>query len=135
MWPRRLACNVQETTGTRAGNGPYLSFPARACCVFGPVEQTGQRRGGAAGRGRRLSRPWRAAGEPCGGLRALADQLQKPPLCALCPSRSRIRQALRNETAGYRVEEELMFQNADEVLKYLSDEGVKFVDVRFVDLP
>jgi glutamine synthetase len=28
-----------------------------------------------------------------------------------------------------------MFQNADEVLKYLSDEGVKFVDVRFVDLP
>jgi len=27
------------------------------------------------------------------------------------------------------------FQNADEVLKYLSDEGVKFVDVRFCDLP
>jgi len=27
------------------------------------------------------------------------------------------------------------FQNADEVLKYLSDEGVQFVDVRFCDLP
>ena len=29
----------------------------------------------------------------------------------------------------------MTFQNADEVLKYLSDEGVKFVDVRFCDLP
>ncbi|HEU5426229.1 MAG TPA: glutamine synthetase beta-grasp domain-containing protein, partial [Actinocrinis sp.] len=29
----------------------------------------------------------------------------------------------------------MSFQNADEVLKYLSDEGVQFVDVRFCDLP
>ncbi|HZU55095.1 MAG TPA: type I glutamate--ammonia ligase [Actinocrinis sp.] len=29
----------------------------------------------------------------------------------------------------------MTFQNADEVLKYLSDEGVQFVDVRFCDLP
>jgi glutamine synthetase len=28
-----------------------------------------------------------------------------------------------------------MFSNADEVIKYISDEGVKFVDVRFCDLP
>ncbi|MCC8251321.1 MULTISPECIES: type I glutamate--ammonia ligase [Saccharothrix] len=28
-----------------------------------------------------------------------------------------------------------MFKNPDEVLKYISDEGVKFVDVRFSDLP
>ena len=28
-----------------------------------------------------------------------------------------------------------MFSNADEVLKYIKDEGVKFVDVRFCDLP
>jgi glutamine synthetase len=28
-----------------------------------------------------------------------------------------------------------MFQNADEVLKYIKDEGVEFVDVRFCDLP
>jgi glutamine synthetase len=28
-----------------------------------------------------------------------------------------------------------MFQNADEVLKYVKDEGVEFVDVRFCDLP
>jgi len=28
-----------------------------------------------------------------------------------------------------------MFNNADEVLKYIKDEGVKFVDVRFCDLP
>ena len=28
-----------------------------------------------------------------------------------------------------------MFKNSDEVLKYISDEGVKFVDVRFSDLP
>jgi glutamine synthetase len=28
-----------------------------------------------------------------------------------------------------------MFQNADEVLKYIKDEGVEFIDVRFCDLP
>ncbi|NUT48113.1 MAG: type I glutamate--ammonia ligase, partial [Saccharothrix sp.] len=28
-----------------------------------------------------------------------------------------------------------MFKNPDEVLKFISDEGVKFVDVRFSDLP
>ena len=28
-----------------------------------------------------------------------------------------------------------MFQNSDELLKYVKDEGVEFVDVRFVDLP
>jgi glutamine synthetase len=28
-----------------------------------------------------------------------------------------------------------MFSNADEVLKYIKDEGVKFIDVRFCDLP
>jgi glutamine synthetase len=28
-----------------------------------------------------------------------------------------------------------MFSNADEVIKYIADEGVKFVDVRFCDLP
>ncbi|HEX3614513.1 MAG TPA: type I glutamate--ammonia ligase [Sporichthyaceae bacterium] len=28
-----------------------------------------------------------------------------------------------------------MFNNADEVMKYIKDEGVKFVDVRFCDLP
>ena len=28
-----------------------------------------------------------------------------------------------------------MFQNAEDVLKYISDEGVKFIDVRFCDLP
>jgi len=28
-----------------------------------------------------------------------------------------------------------MFSNADEVMKYIKDEGVKFVDVRFCDLP
>ena len=28
-----------------------------------------------------------------------------------------------------------MFKNSDEVLKFISDEGVKFVDVRFSDLP
>ena len=28
-----------------------------------------------------------------------------------------------------------MFSNADEVLKFIKDEGVKFVDVRFCDLP
>src|SRR6202161_3146957 len=29
----------------------------------------------------------------------------------------------------------LMFQNADEVLRYIADEDVQFVDVRFCDLP
>ena len=28
-----------------------------------------------------------------------------------------------------------MFSSSDEVLKYIKDEGVKFVDVRFIDLP
>ncbi len=28
-----------------------------------------------------------------------------------------------------------MFSNADEVLKFIKDEDVKFVDVRFCDLP
>ena len=28
-----------------------------------------------------------------------------------------------------------MFQNSEELLKYVKDEGVEFVDVRFVDLP
>ena len=28
-----------------------------------------------------------------------------------------------------------MFNNQDEVFKYISDEGVKYVDVRFCDLP
>ena len=28
-----------------------------------------------------------------------------------------------------------MFSNADEVMKYIKDEDVKFVDVRFCDLP
>jgi len=28
-----------------------------------------------------------------------------------------------------------MFSNADEVLKFIKDEGVEFVDVRFIDLP
>lgn len=28
-----------------------------------------------------------------------------------------------------------MFKNADEVLKYIADEDVKFVDIRFTDLP
>ncbi|CAM5537669.1 Glutamine synthetase OS=Streptomyces alboniger OX=132473 GN=glnA PE=3 SV=1 [Streptomyces alboniger] len=28
-----------------------------------------------------------------------------------------------------------MFQNADEAKKFIADEGVKFVDVRFCDLP
>ena len=28
-----------------------------------------------------------------------------------------------------------MFSNADEVLRFIKDEGVKFVDVRFCDLP
>ena len=28
-----------------------------------------------------------------------------------------------------------MFSNADEALKYIKDQGVEFVDVRFVDLP
>ena len=28
-----------------------------------------------------------------------------------------------------------MFQNSEELLKYVTDEGVEFVDVRFVDLP
>ena len=28
-----------------------------------------------------------------------------------------------------------MFSNADEVLKYIKDEDVKFIDVRFCDLP
>ena len=28
-----------------------------------------------------------------------------------------------------------MFKNSDELLKYVKDEGVEFVDVRFVDLP
>src|SRR4029079_7097150 len=28
-----------------------------------------------------------------------------------------------------------MFQNSDELLKYIKDEGVEMVDVRFVDLP
>ena len=28
-----------------------------------------------------------------------------------------------------------MFKNSDEVLKFITDEGVKFVDVRFSDLP
>ena len=27
-----------------------------------------------------------------------------------------------------------MFKNADEVLKYIADEEVKFVDIRFTDL-
>ncbi len=28
-----------------------------------------------------------------------------------------------------------MFENADEVLSYVKDEGVEYVDVRFCDLP
>src|ERR1700761_2806849 len=28
-----------------------------------------------------------------------------------------------------------MFQNADEVLRFIADEGVQFIDVRFCDLP
>ncbi len=28
-----------------------------------------------------------------------------------------------------------MFSNADEVLKFMKDEDVEFVDVRFIDLP
>jgi len=28
-----------------------------------------------------------------------------------------------------------MFSNADEVLKYIKDNDIEFVDVRFVDLP
>ena len=28
-----------------------------------------------------------------------------------------------------------MFSNADEVLKFVQDNGVEFIDVRFVDLP
>ena len=28
-----------------------------------------------------------------------------------------------------------MFTNADEVLKFISDQDIKFVDVRFCDLP
>ena len=28
-----------------------------------------------------------------------------------------------------------MFTNADEVLKFVQDEGVQFIDVRFCDLP
>ena len=28
-----------------------------------------------------------------------------------------------------------MFANADELLKYVQDEGVEFIDVRFCDLP
>src|SRR4051794_30166506 len=43
----------------------------------------------------------------------------------------------RNQTAraGCRVEEAWMFNNADEVSRYISDNDVKFVDVRFCDLP
>ena len=28
-----------------------------------------------------------------------------------------------------------MFSNGDEVLRYISDEGIQFVDIRFCDLP
>ena len=28
-----------------------------------------------------------------------------------------------------------MFKNADEVLKYMKDQDIEFVDVRFIDLP
>ncbi len=41
---------------------------------------------------------------------------------------------LRRHPPGPR-EEEWMFKNADEVLRYIKDEDVKFVDVRFCDLP
>src|SRR5882672_9572994 len=32
-------------------------------------------------------------------------------------------------------QEDVLFANSEELLRYLSDEGVKFVDVRFCDLP
>src|SRR5215475_1213208 len=33
------------------------------------------------------------------------------------------------------IQEDLLFANPEELLRYVSDEGVKFVDVRFCDLP
>ena len=34
-----------------------------------------------------------------------------------------------------RHQEEQVFANSEELLRYVKDEGVKFVDVRFCDLP
>ena len=42
---------------------------------------------------------------------------------------------MRHRQVRVTLEEEWMFNNADEVLKYIKDEKIEFVDVRFTDLP
>src|SRR4051812_50095265 len=70
-------------------------------------------------------------------------RVQRPRTVPFTPVTRAKQSRYGRETAGAYVAQDLsgaqrencMFQNSEELLKYVTDEGVEFVDVRFVDLP